>query len=210
MTTTPTLLSDRPSEAIRQAIADVVTIENTKNYKIFMHSWFESDLDRERGETEHACSVCFGGAVMARCFDYLSNGALLNRLFPDGTPDHINQNSFALNPTVLERLGYDKREIDKVGALDSIRNSQPSTVLEGVLILEGTLNEDEVLDRCTDDDINIGDLDIYQELKTIVDANAHEKCLGHDTPRYPVYERDPEGFKASRLALANALETAGY
>ena len=53
-------LSDKPSEGIRQAIADLVKVENLPDcYTVEMGQWHEPRNDNGK------CGVCLAGAVMA-------------------------------------------------------------------------------------------------------------------------------------------------
>lgn len=50
-------LSDKPSEAIAQALADFEWVEKSRKFKVDMDVWYEPN---------GVCSVCLGGSVLAR------------------------------------------------------------------------------------------------------------------------------------------------
>jgi hypothetical protein len=63
----PVLLSSVPSQAIKQAIKDLIKVEGNKNYHVDMGLWHEPTHIEYRGNKEiQQCSVCLAGSVISR------------------------------------------------------------------------------------------------------------------------------------------------
>jgi hypothetical protein len=58
-------ISNKPSVAIRQAVADLEAIEKMPEFMIDMNMYF-GKLEDENGNPKGKCAVCFAGAMIAR------------------------------------------------------------------------------------------------------------------------------------------------
>lgn len=166
------LLSDVASRAIRQAVADVITVENHPHFKIDMSAWWETFPGE--GPT---CAVCFGGAVMARGLEYAYEEQVLNELL-QREEDELSPYGVDVEPDDMMTLGYSESQTNRIQALDLIRHYSPYEISAG---LAHFAVPSEAADEAAD---------LYIE--------------------WPEYDDDPEGFKRTRLELADKLEALGY
>lgn len=106
-------ISTVPSEAIHQALDDLIELSRTPGCKIDMGCWLLTDPDT------HVCSMCLGGAVMASIID--------------ASPKHHYLLEEAPRPTMMVDVGLlTDKQVDMIRAMDDIRSDDTGTVIEGL------------------------------------------------------------------------------